>query len=262
MKSTVIFQEGSGVNDDRKFLISSNGPGIIRLGLDGSPQFNSAAGGYTNFQNIPSTTMTAGKDELLITLGTGTEVVARSSRGGINLKTQASTPADNDNALLIPVAGNGLFAPISAAAQPRFRTAVRLSQITQLQFGAGLDENITTPIGSATTGDGAQFIFDPTNELTLGAAANWIAAMKVAGADTYVNTGVPVVAGKYYELEIVYGADRIPKFYIDGVLVATGAAAGTDAAIVGAVIGLQCSGTPDTQKDFDCLYVQVGRSVG
>lgn len=262
MKNTVIFQEGSGVNDDRKFLISSNGPGTILFGLDGSPRFHSIAGGFTRFANPPGTSMTAGKDELLITLGTGTEVVARSTKGGINVKTQASTPADNDNAMLIPVAGNGMYAPITAAAQPRFRAAVKLTQITQLVFGAGLDENITSPIGSATAGDGAQLIFDPADEFSLGAPANWIAALKVAGVDTYIDTGVPVVAGKYYELEIVYGADRKPKYYIDGVLVATGATAGTATTIVGAVVGLQCSGTPDTQKDFDCLYVEVDRQVG
>lgn len=263
MKNTVVFQEGDGIGNDRKFLLDTRSSGKIVFGLDGSPRFQSSGGAYTTFQNLPAAALAAGKDDLLITLGTGTEVIARSATsGGVNVKTQVTSPADNDNALLIPVAANGMFAPLSAAAQPRFRCGVKLTQITELQFGAGLDENITSPIGSATAGDGAQFIFDPTNELTLGAAANWIAAMKVAGADTYVNTAIPVVAGRYYELEVVYGADRIPKFYIDGVLVATGAAAGTANAQIGAVIGVQISGTPSGQKDFDCVFVEVQRNIG
>jgi len=262
MKNTIIFQEGQGQQDDRKYLLPSNGPGTISFKADGTPNFRPISAGFTAFDVLPSTTAAAGANQLLVSLGTSTEVIARSATGGVNVKSQASTPADDDNAMLIPVAGNAMFAPITAVARPRFRTLVKLTQINQLQFGAGLDENITTPIGSATTGDGAQFIFDPENELTLGAATKWIAAQKIAGADTYVNTGVTVVAGKYYELEIALGADKIPLYYINGALVATGAAALTGTSPIGAVIGLQCSGTPDTQKDFDCVYVAVERFIG
>lgn len=223
--------------------------------------FNSA---FDRFSLLPAAAAAAGSDDLMLSLGTGTEVIARSAKGGVNVKTQASTPADNDNAMLKPVANSSMIVPITAASRPRFSTRVRLTAITEIVFGAGMDENLTSPVGSATAGEGAQFYFDPLAEVTTAAAAaNWVCATKVNGTDAYIDSGVPVVAGRDYELAIQIGEDLKAKYYIDGRLVATSAAALTSGDSFGAVVGLQVNANPpDGQKDFDCRYVLVERFIG
>jgi len=91
----------------------------------------------TVFELLPAAAVAAGKDAYLLTLGTGTEVLARAAKGGVNVKTQATTPADNDNHMLIPVASSMMIVPITAVSQPRFGTRVNLTQITELIFSAG-----------------------------------------------------------------------------------------------------------------------------
>jgi len=238
------------------------------LGFDGASNARvlSPWGFFTTFPLLPAAAVAAGTEKMLITLGTGTEVIARAAKGGVNVKTQATTPADNDNALLIAIATTDSVVPVSAKSKIRFATRVNLTQITFVQFGAGLDVNLTSPLGVATANDGAQFLFDPTDELGLVAAnamvaANFVCAMKVAGVDTYKNSGVKVVAGVDYELAIEIGVDLIPRYYINGVLVATGASALTDGVSLGVVIGNQISGTA-AQKDFDCRYVSLERQIG
>lgn len=217
------------------------------------------------FNLLPAASATAGKDDLLISLGTSTEVIARSAKGGVNVKTQASSPADNDNAMLIPVSGSAQIVPITAVSRIRFSTRVVLTQITKLVFGAGLDENFTSPIPNATAGDGCAFYFDPDAEVDTGltdATANWILTEKVNGTDTFLDSGVPVQAGKGYDLAIEIGEDLKPVYFIDGVQVGIGASALTSGDSVGPVIGVQANGTPDAQSDFDVRYVMVERQIG
>ena len=221
----------------------------------------------TVFSLLPTTTPTAGKDDMLITLGTGTEVVARATKGGINLKTQASTPADNDNALLKPANTDcAMQCVIRAASKIRFSTRVNLTALLTEVVSAGLDENVTTPIPDATAGDGAAICFDPGEEmgdsLTTAQHANWILTEKVDGTDTYIDSGVPVLAGIDYELEIQIGEDLKPKYYINGELVGTGASALTSGDTVSALVGLQVNGTPAGQIDMDIRYVAVERNIG
>lgn len=218
------------------------------------------------FNLLPAASATAGKDDLMFTVGTGTEVIARATKGGINVKTQASTPADNDNAILIPATSSNMYTALTAVSQPRFTTRVNLTQITELFFSAGFDENITSPDPAGTAGDGAKFYFDPAGEnstgLAAGTRANWILSHKIAGADTFIDSGIPVQIARDYELEIQYGVDLKPTYYIDGVNVGTGAA-GTTTAVIGAVIGVQINaGSPAGQKDFDVRYVMVERFIG
>lgn len=219
------------------------------------------------FNNLPNaTSAAAGKDELLVSIGTGTEVIARAAKGGVNVKTQVTTPADNDNAMLVGLANNGTNVPITSVSKPRFSTRISLSQITGLQASFGFDENLTAVDPTGTAGDGAKFCFDPGKEITTGLAAgaenNWILSQKKAGVDTFIDSGVPVAAGQVYELEIVYAEDLKPSYYIDGVLVGTGVA-NTASATVGVVLGVQVNdaSTP-AQKDFDCRYVAVERFIG
>lgn len=263
MKQLVLLRKGTSEGGDNQQTI--NTPPLSILIADARGNYRSAPmhGAVTTFPLLPAAAVAAGTERLMVAIGTGTEVIARSTKGGVNVKTQASTPADNDNALLAAVATTAFVAPISAVSQIRFGAQVSLTQITQLVFGAGMDENLTSPVGSATAGDGAQFLFDPTDEFSTGGeVANWILATKVNGTDAYIDSGVPVVAGQVYDLVIQIGADLKANYYLDGVLVGTSASALTSGDSMGAVIGVQCAGTPDTQKDFDIRYVSVERFPG
>ena len=53
---------------------------------------------------VPAAAVATGTSKLMVTVGTGTEVVAKADKGGVNIKTQATTPAQGDNALLAAVA--------------------------------------------------------------------------------------------------------------------------------------------------------------
>lgn len=262
MRKLVLFTEGDGNEHDRRYAIDAP-PGSQLFMLDDGPRMVPSSSGFTAFGLVPAlTTLAAGKDPLLVTIGTGTEIPTKSVTGGANIKTQATSPADNDNALLVGVSGSPSFVTWNLTAgsviAPRFRTRVRLNQITELVFGAGLDQNITNPVSSATAGDGASFQFDPGAEVAMHAnqTTNWILAQKKNGTDTYIDSGVAVLAGVDYELEIRWSAALIPSYYIDGVLVGTGVAQ-TDDIAVGVNIGVQINGTPSGQKDFDVRYVQL-----
>lgn len=264
MNKLVIFQESDVIGQDKKFSV--NAPPLSRLVIagDGTPRYVPFGSGFTAFEYLPATAVAVSKDQMTISLGTGTEVIARSAKGGVNVKTQATTPADNDNVMIIGVASTPSFVTISSTAgsvvAPRFRCRVNLSQISELQFGAGLDQNITSPIGNATAGDGAQFLFDPGSESATGIstyATNWILAQKVGGADTYIDSGIAALAGVDYNLEIRWSAALLPSYYINGVLVGTGVA-NTTATAVGINIGVQINAaSPAGQKDFDLRSIQL-----
>jgi len=219
----------------------------------------------TSFNLLTAAAAAATADPYTLSLGTGTEVIARATKGGENIKTQASTPADADNAMLIPAANSAGYSAIAAQTQPRLRTRVNLTQITAIVFGAGLDQNVTSPILTSTSGDGAGLMFDPLNKSVTGLPAaslpNWILVQKINGTNTFADSGVAVVAGVDYELEVRYGPDNIPVYYINGTLIANAsAAAGTATTVLGFVVGVQKNGSDGaTQKDFDCRYILAGR---
>ena len=270
MKKMVFERRGQVEGGDLRETV--NTPPHSRLYVDvlGKSRFVPIASCETVFRLLPNaTSLAAAKDDVIVSIGTGTEVIARAAKGGVNVKTQATTPADNDNAILIPGTGTALTVPITAVSQPRFRTRVNLSQITELVFGAGFDENITSPIPNATAGEGASFYFDPTGEVTAetmglpaAALANFILTEKVNGTDTFKDSGVQVIAGIDYELEIQIGEDLKPVYFINGAQVGVGASALTSGDSVSPVIGVQIAGTPSGQKDFDCRYVAVERFIG
>lgn len=264
MKSLTFVQHGAREGQDAWPNVLT--PPFSTLSIDslGNPRIHPYWTARSVFNLLPAASATAGKDDLTLSLGTGTEVIARATKAGINVKTQASTPADNDNAMIIAAVSSGMLAPLTAVSQPRLVTRVNLTQITELVFGAGLDENQTSPVSSATAGDGAGFYFDPAGEVTTGGAVgNWICTQKVAGADTYIDSLVPVQAGRDYNLDVKYGPDLKPLYYIDGILVATSTVAGTSAAVIGAMVGVQINaGSPAGQKDFDIRYLSVERFFG
>jgi hypothetical protein len=234
-----------------------------------APDIRDGITGGTQFQELPAaTTVAAGSDNLTVTTGTGTEVTGRDSKGRANFKSQATTPADNDNVLLVPAnTTNILNQAVSATAEWRFNAQVTINTITALFFSIGPNENITDADPTGTAGDGAMFFFCPTGAasemavdpgLATAAYANWALAHKVAGADTFAATSIPVVAGREYFLQWVLGTDRKVRFYIDGTLVGIGPAL-TDAAALRFMAGLELTATPGGQKDFSVRGISVFR---
>ncbi len=257
-------QKDGAVDQVRQGIVRPDG----RLAFDGSgnPVALPVLTYFTNFAYLPSTSVSGPTVDLLTTeSGTGTEVIARSTGGGANLKTQASTPADGDNFLLIGAANSGMAAGrISANSQLRWATRLKINTITAMFLSAGLNENLTDADPTGTAGEGAQFVFDPSGEFASAVAnytTNWLLAHKVDGADTYTDTGIPVIAGAYYDLRIEIGTDLKAKFYLNGTLVGTGPAL-TSGDTVGSFIGFELTATPGEQKDIDVCFLQLSREIG
>jgi hypothetical protein len=86
-------------------------------------------------------------------------------------------------------------------------------------------------------------------------------AHKVNGADTFTNTGVPVVAGQDYDLAIEIDEDLKANYYINGEFIAQGPAL-TSGDTVNVFLGLELTATPGGQKDMDVRFVSLSRSIG
>lgn len=213
-----------------------------------------------------ATTITVDADRHWIIDGTGTELQTQATKGGINLKSQVSTPADGDTVFITPDIGSILaLLPIRPASTLRFDTIVALNTITALFASVGFNENNTDVDPTGTAGDGAMFVVDPTGEftstLTAAERANWALAHKVNGADTFAATSVPVLAGVDYELVVQIGTDLKPKYYINGELVGTGPVLTSGDTLAG-FLGLELTATPGGQKDMDVRFVSISRGLG
>jgi hypothetical protein len=221
---------------------------------------------FTDFALLPAAAVATGSDKLILISGTGTEVIARSATGGVNLKSQATTPADGDNIIGVAVSTTAFNAPITAASLIWFATQVSIGATGFATCFAsfGLNENLTDVDPTGTAGEGAMFLYDPTVEVTTGLAtaahANWILCHKVNGTDTFTATDIPVVAGQLYDLDIKIGSDLKAKFYIDGNYVGQGPAL-TSGDTVGVFTGAELTATPDGQVDYDCKSIMLARTV-
>lgn len=261
-----LFVKGDGNDHDRDYEIAVAPSSRIIFDGDGNPLIVPVSADFNAFQYLPKLTAPAlGYDPTTAVLGTSGVVFPRSLKGGVNLKSQPTSPADNDYALLIGVAATPTFTVYRAASPPRFQARVALNQTTKVVYGIGMDENITDPIPSGTAGDGAAFVFDPDNEdTTMGTAVgagnltNWILSQKVNGTDTYINSGVVVRQGIDYELVIQWGTDLKPKYYINGVLVGTSTVANTEGDAAKLNIGGRLNGTPaGVRVDMDIRYYRI-----
>ncbi len=216
-----------------------------------------------NFELLPAAAVAAGTSKLVLTTGTGTEVIARAATGGVNIKTQASTPAISDDAMVAGVATTGFVALINAKTKNVFRGRMSVTTITTVIASIGLNENPTTADPTGTAGEGAMFVFDPglviTTGLASGAEANWILAHKVNGADTFTDTGVLVVAGLDYDFRIEIGADLKALYYINGVLVGTGPAL-TDGDSMSVHAAVQTKAA--AQRDINVRFLSLSRQIG
>lgn len=286
MKPTkVILQRNDGrfSANDQLDRVTAKPSSVLEFDAIGGGRTRSLGAAITNFALLPAASVAAGTDALFLATGTGTEVVARADKGGVNLKSQATTPADGDEVLLTPVTTTGVYCKVGAGKNPTFRARLALNTDTRSFYSTGLTELITDTDPSGTAGEGALFCFDPTGEfvnIANGAAANgstnWYLWVKVNGVDYHCDTGVSVTAGKDYELEVTLGDDYKPTFTIDGVdvtggddewvAVADGSAADnqalTNGDTVAPFLGLELTASPLEQKHVDVRYIGLDRNIG
>lgn len=278
-------------------------PGRVMYGGDGKPISRYMSELFTNFPRPVAAAVAVGTDLDLITLSTGTVQLATTptAGGGVNVKTRsASAGTDGDIAGLKPALTTNAFnVPLAARCPFRFETRIALTTITKIIASAGMDSNITRYDPAGTAGEGAGFLIcdDPTQlaavlsttALLVAGAANTGAPgllmvpagdtpslvpsspytrilcwQKISGADTVIATAVAYQAATDYELAVEWGQDLKPRYYINGVLVATGGAntAGTLSAMIGVEIGGDATSDTVKERDIDIRYVSVSRANG
>lgn len=235
---------------------------VTGSGVDGAPRPFSFMASRTNFAELPAAAVAAATDKLLITVGTGTEVVARSTTAlgrGVTLTTQATTPADADNVLLVAPTGGGLITTVSALTGYRFSTRISLASVAAITASFGLSENVSDPDPTGTAGEGALFLADPESTVTTGLTAaqhdNWILAYKVNGVDTFAATSIPLIADAAYDLDCVLQSDLTVKMYINSVLVGTSPAL-TDGDTIQPFLALETNTA--AQKAMSVRFVEGG----
>lgn len=249
----------------------------LRRGTLAAPDIKDGIMGGTCFESLPAaTSVAAGSDNLFVTVGTGTEVVARDTLGRANFKSQATTPADNDNCLLVPCnTTNILNQPVSASYLWRAAAVISLGTITAEFFSIGFNESITDADPTGTAGDGAMFFFIPNDvvaatelaDATTFTAAGftatqrgcWLMASKVAGTFSWAASSVTVAASTEYLLQWQIGTDRKITYSINGARVGQSPAL-TNAAALRFMAGIELTGTPGGQKDFSVRGVPIFRS--
>lgn len=182
--------------------------------------------------------------------------VAFSARGGIRLTSKTTA---NDAIVLRPHLDTTQTAWGAASAflsqqSPRAETQVSLVAITTCVARFGLFEDVAQPADTGVAGagsdDNAAFIYFDEDT-----SANWQCVINVGGTDTVYDSGVAVAAATEYRLSIHVDSSRIPRFYINGVLVATGTALTTAVSLVPMV-----SIATDTTaaKSLDVRYIRAG----
>lgn len=154
-------------------------------------------------------------------LGTNmtTALCTHSTGGGITLTTAG---AENDQAIL----SVHLDATQTTWATTDFSTDDEIALATRLKTGASIAaatiwfgwKLTNTPV-VATDANQAFFRYEPSTN-----SGKFQAVYSVSGTDYELDTGVTVAAATEYVLEISVDDDRVPRFFINGKLVATGTA--------------------------------------
>jgi len=108
-----------------------------------------------------------------------------------------------------------------------------------------------------TATDADQAFFRYENDVNGG---RWQANTSIAGVDTTTDTGVLVTAATNYRLVVDVDAERVPRFYINDALVATGGAL-TAAADIEFFIGVEADGAAEA-KELDIRNFLVSQLYG
>lgn len=260
----VFFRDRKGKDSQQQLSIFPDCR--LRFGWNKGANADPVLSDLDTFPLLPVTSaVTAASDKIYLVTGTNAanaDVTQDAAEGGINVATHGSSA---DQTMLAGIASTRAQNQINAGSRIVFEARVCVNQLTACFGSVGLNENVTDPDPTGTAGEGAMFLFDPTDVglttdtgLTAAQHANWVLCHKVNGADTFTATSVPIIAGKDYTLRINIGADLKALFYIDDVLVGTGPAL-TSGDSVRSFLGIEA--TAGAVKSFDVRYVLSGRRL-
>jgi hypothetical protein len=154
------------------------------------------------------------------------------------LVTLTTAGADDDQGILLAHLDTNqtswAAAKWNTADEVIFETTIETgASIANYHIWAGL--KLTNTGAVATDNDQCFFLFNVENSTS---ATQFVCVTSRSGTDTETASGVTVAAATSYHLKIVIDSARVPRFYINGVLVVT-AAALTDDVDLKPYIGVQ-----------------------
>jgi hypothetical protein len=161
-----------------------------------------------------------GADRQFEILGTNasSDDVTISAEGGIKVETDGGA---NDQVILAPhLTNTTAWRQVTWGSDQQTEWSCHIktgTAITATTIWAGL--KLTNTLTMATDADQAYFMYAPATN-----SGKWEAIYSIANTDVAANTGITVAVDTEYHLRIVINAARVPTFYINGVLVATGTA--------------------------------------
>jgi hypothetical protein len=183
---------------------------------------------------------------------------------GLNMTSVLCTPDANGGILMTPAGGNTDGALIKPHATKisswtdvvwntgknvRFSTRIKTgAKIASLTIVAGLKLTDTTVL--ATDNDQSMFYFKDSG--------NWRLVSSNNGTDENLDSGIACAINTEYEFVIEVNESRIPKYYIDNVLVGTGAALKANTNLI-PVIALLSSTDASTTKTLAIRYLACSR---
>jgi hypothetical protein len=183
-------------------------------GARGKPSLNA------DIQNsAEGTRMIADPDFEILGTNASSDDVTFYVEGGITIETDG---ADNDQVIILPHldANQTAWAQVTWGTdqETEWECSIRTAAaVTAMTIWCGL--KLTNTSVTATDDDQAFFRYAAATN-----SGKWQAVSSRAGVDVETDTGVTVAAATDYHLKITIDADRMPRFYINGVLVDTGAA--------------------------------------
>lgn len=218
---------------------------------------------FTNFELLPASSVAAGSDKLMfVNTGSGAATIGRATKGGASIACAALA---NNAAVLTAVASTAFRPVVTATSRVIMLARMSVPTLTNVVVQAGLGQapSATDP-GAANSGtDSAEFFFDPANALSSGletaVLGNWIARYRNAsGTVSYINTGVPVVAGTDYNLMIQYNEGLQPVFWVNNEIRGVGTVGGgvTSGTTLITQLGVK---TSSGARSFECRYIKIGR---
>ena len=183
------------------------------------------------------------------------------TQGGIKLATAG---ADNDQSILQLHSDTNMTSMSTLAWDPakkiRFATTISVGSVNEIDaFAVGF--KLTNAADTTTDVDQCMFWWTAA----AGAAAGSVSCVySIAGTDVHAGSGTNstmtagFTAATDYDLLIEVDASRIPRFYLDGELIATGTAL-TSAAALKPFIILE-SGTA-VERSVDVRYLSLSRDI-
>lgn len=183
-----------------------------------SPGVNADLASATEATRVP-----ANRDFEIVGTNSTSALCTFSAGGGITLTTAG---ADEDDEVVTP----HLDTAQTAWAGTNWNTNDEVGVGTVMQTGANISDariwaglKLTFDNVIATDDDQVYFHYEDSNN-----GGRWNFVTSRAGTDVETDTGITVVLSTQYKLEIRVDSNRIPRGYIDGVLVATAAALTAD----------------------------------